>query len=92
MFSISIFYNHNKQIELHITTRMHTQLSKKIAGRKRPALVVPSHNVHQGSKGSVWDGQTDGHFRSTSGQTDGRFDGTSGPFGHHRWSYEASQL
>ena len=24
-----------------------------------PALVVPSHNVHQGGKGSVWDGQTD---------------------------------
>ena len=37
-------------------------LRKKIVGRKRPALVVPSHKVHQGGKGSIWDGQTDGHF------------------------------
>ena len=35
----------------------------KIAGRKRPALVDPSHKVRQGGKGSVWDG----HFQSTSG-------------------------
>ena len=28
----------------------------KIAGRKRPALVDPSHKVRQGGKGSVWDG------------------------------------
>ena len=38
----------------------------KIAGRKRPALVDPSHKVRQGGKGSGWDGQTygrtDGHF------------------------------
>ena len=58
---------------------------KKIAGRKRPALVDPSHKVGQGGKGSVWDGQT-------YGRTDGHFQSTSGPFGHHRWSYEASQL
>ena len=63
----------------------------KIAG-----LVDPSHKVHQGGKGSVWDGQTygqfseftSGHFQSTSSH----FRSTSGPFGHHRWSYEASQL
>ena len=40
--------------------------SKKIAERKRPVLVDPSHKVRQGGKGSVWDGQTygrtDGHF------------------------------
>ena len=67
-------------------------LWEKIAGRKRPALVDPSHKVRQGGKGSVWDGQTDRwtlpvHFRSTSSH----FQSTSGPFGHHRWSYEASQ-
>ena len=28
----------------------------KIAGRKRPARVDPSHKVRQGGKGSVWDG------------------------------------
>ena len=28
----------------------------KIAGRKPPALVDPSHKVRQGGKGSVWDG------------------------------------
>ena len=46
-------------------------LEQKITGRKRPALVDPSHKVLQGGKGSVWDGQTygwtDGHFQSTSG-------------------------
>ena len=31
---------------------------EKIAGRKRPVLVDPSHKVRQGCKGSVWDGQT----------------------------------
>ena len=46
--------------------------TKKIAGRKRPALVDPSHKVRQGGKGSVWDGQTGGqllpvHFRLNSG-------------------------
>ena len=35
---------------------------KKIAGRKRPALLDPSHKVRQGGKGSVWDGETYGHF------------------------------
>ena len=49
------------------------------------ALVDPSHKVRQGGKGSVWDGQT-------YGRTDGHFQSTSGPFGHHRCSYEASQL
>ena len=58
---------------------------QKIAGRKRPALVDPSNKVRQGGKGSVRDGQT-------FGRTDGHFQSTSGPFGHHRWSYEASQL
>ena len=78
-------------------------LITKIAGRKRPALVDPSHKVGQGGKGSVWDGQTygrtDGHIQSTSGPLPVHFRSlpvhfrfTSGPFGHHRWSYEASQL
>ena len=56
---------------------------QKIAGRKRPALVDPSHKVHQGGKGSVWDGQTygrtDGHFHSTSGH----FQSTSGSLPVH---------
>ena len=47
-------------------------ICKKIAGRKRPALVDPTHKVRQGGKGSVWDGQTYDrwtllvHFRPTS--------------------------
>ena len=45
---------------------------KKIAGRKRPALVDPWHKVRHGGKGSVWDGQT-------YGQTDGHIQSTSGP-------------
>ena len=61
-------------------------LITKIAGRKRPALVDPSHKVRQGGNGSVWDGQT---YRWTLPV---HFWSTSGPFGHHRWSYEASQL
>ena len=75
----------------------------KIAGRKRPALVDPSHKIRQGGKGSIWDGQTygqtDGHIQSTSGPLPVHFRSlpvhfrfTSGPFGHHGWSYEASQL
>ena len=47
-------------------TQKGSTLFQKIAGRKRPALVDPSHKVRQGGKGSVWDGQTygrtDGHF------------------------------
>ena len=53
------------------TNRAHFIPSLKIAGRKRPALVDPSHKVRQGGKRIVWDGQTygrtDGHFQSTSG-------------------------
>ena len=46
---------------------LHIQISwEKIAGRKRPVLIDPSHKVRQEGKGSVWDGQTyersDGHF------------------------------
>ena len=69
---------------------------EKIAGRMRPVLVDPSHKVRQGGKGSVLDGQTygrtDGHFQSTSGPLLAHFRFTSSPFGHNRWSYEASQL
>ena len=56
---------------------------KKIAGRKRHALVVPSHKVCQGGKGSVWDGQT-------YGRTDGHFQSTSGPLPVHFWPTSGS--
>ena len=73
-----------------------SNIAKKIAWRKRPALEDPSHKVCQGGKGSVWDGQTygqtDGHIQSTSGPLPVYFRFTSGTFGHHGWSYEASQL
>ena len=54
----------------------------KIAGRKRPVLVDPLHKVRQGGKGYVWDGQTDGHFQSTSG----KLPVTSSPLPVHFWS------
>ena len=78
-------------------------LITKIAGRKRPALVDPSHKVGQGGKGSVWNGQTyrqtEGHIQFTSGPLPVHFRSlpvhflaTSSLLEHHRWSYEASQL
>ena len=65
----------------------------KIAGRKRPALVDPSHKVRQGGKGSVWDGQTygrtDGHFWPTSGHSGPlpvHFGTIGGHMRHHTYS------
>ena len=63
---------------------------EKIAGRKRPALVDPSHKVCQGGKGSVWDGQTygrtDGHFQSTSGPLPVHLGTIGGHMRHHSYS------
>ena len=60
---------------------------KKITGRKRPALVDPSHKVRQVGKASVWDeqtyGRTDGPFQSTSGPLPLHFQSTSGSLPVH---------
>ena len=62
----------------------------KIAGRKCPVLVDPSHKVRQGGKGSVWDGQTygqtDGHFQSTSGSLPVHLGTIGGHMRHHSYS------
>ena len=66
--------------------------TKKIAGRKCPALVDPSDTVRQGGKGSVWDGdgqtygRTDGHFQSTSGSLLVHLGIIGGHIRHHSYS------
>ena len=83
-------YMYDIMVSFSGTEKMYWIL-QKIAGRKRPELVDPSHKIRQGGKGYAWDGQTygrtDGHFQSTSGQ----LPVTSSPL-PVIWSYEALQL
>ena len=71
--------------------------TKKITGRKRPALVDPSHKVRQGGKGSVWDGQTDRwtlpvHFQSTSGSLPVHLGTRGGHMRHHSYSLPKNEI
>ena len=77
----------NDQGDFHMedynSSMFESSLSYKIAGRKRPALVDPSHK-------EVREVQTDGqkdilvHFRFTSGSLPVHFWTTSGPPDGHR--------